>query len=113
MRLCLLLTTVLLISGCSLINPKPEAPPAPTAQAQEINRAQSYGLTRLGEVSVSVIGSPDDAQRAVAARANQAGATYYQILLVDETIRPGRWYASAILFAPASPAQRASFPATH
>jgi hypothetical protein len=67
----------------------------------EINRAQSTGLPRLGSVSVSVRGSPDDAQRALAAKANAAGARYYQILLVDETTVPGMWYGTAILYGTA------------
>ncbi|BAN97759.1 hypothetical protein E05_29930 [Plautia stali symbiont] len=37
-------------------------------------------------------------QRAIAARANQSGAVYYQILMVDETTMPGFWYATAILY---------------
>ena len=63
-------------------------PPAPTTQAQEITRAQSYGLPKLGTVSAHSRGSPDDVQRAIAARANQSGAVYYQILMVDETTMP-------------------------
>ena len=64
--------------------------------------AQSYGLPKLGTISAQVRGSPDDAQRAIAARANQSGATYYQILMLDETVLPGFWYATAILYGPST-----------
>ncbi|MBW1215986.1 MULTISPECIES: biofilm peroxide resistance protein BsmA [Pantoea] len=103
MRYALLLTLSLFLSGCSLFQDTPKAPPAPTGEAQSITRAQSYGLPKLGTISASVRGSPDDAERAIAARANQAGAVYYQILMVDETITPGIWYTTAILYG-ASPA---------
>ncbi|ADD78694.1 biofilm peroxide resistance protein BsmA [Pantoea ananatis] len=103
MRYALLLTLSLLLSGCSLFQVTPKPPPAPTGHAQSITRAQSGGLPKLGTISASVRGSPDDAQRAIAARANQAGAVYYQILMVDETVTPGIWYTTAILYG-ASPA---------
>ncbi|ARF51631.1 biofilm peroxide resistance protein BsmA [Pantoea stewartii] len=103
MRYVMLLTLSLLLSSCAAFQETPKAPPAPTAQAQSITRAQSYGLPKLGTISASVRGSPDDAERAIAARANQAGAVYYQILMVDETITPGIWYTTAILYG-ASPA---------
>ncbi|WP_449758314.1 biofilm peroxide resistance protein BsmA [Erwinia persicina] len=89
---------VLLLSGCSVLNSTPQPPPPPAAQAVEISRAQSSNLPRLGSASVTVRGSPDDAERALAAKANTAGARYYQILLVNETVAPGMWYASAIFY---------------
>lgn len=88
----------LLLSGCSVLKSTPQPPPPPGAQAVEINRAQSGSLPRLGSASVTVRGSPDDAVRALAAKANAAGARYYQILLVNETVAPGLWYASAIFY---------------
>lgn len=88
----------LLLSGCSVLKSMPQPAPPPGAQATEINRAQSATLPRLGSASVTVRGSPDDAVRALAAKANAAGARYYQILLVNETVAPGLWYASAILY---------------
>ncbi|CAK6488941.1 Lipoprotein BsmA [Pantoea sp. Nvir] len=103
MRYAYLLTMALLVSGCSALKTTPQPPPAPTHQAQEITRAQSAGLPRLGSVSTQVRGSPDDAQRALAAEANQRGAVYYQVIMVDETVTPGYWYATAILYG-ASPA---------
>ncbi|PPS64836.1 hypothetical protein CRX72_05630 [Pantoea sp. BRM17] len=60
-----------------------------------MSRAQSAGLPKLGNISASTRGSPDDAQRAIAARASQAGAVYYQIVMLDETSFPGLWYATA------------------
>ncbi|MTD27592.1 biofilm peroxide resistance protein BsmA [Erwinia sorbitola] len=92
------LLIALLLSSCSVLKSTPQPPPAPKAQAVEINRAQSGSLPRIGSASVTVRGSPDDAIRALAARANQAGARYYQILLVNETVAPGLWYASAIFY---------------
>ncbi|WP_058959551.1 biofilm peroxide resistance protein BsmA [Type-E symbiont of Plautia stali] len=94
----LLLVLSLLLTGCAAFKTTPEAPPPPTSHAQEISRAQSYGLRKLGNITVSTRGSPDDAERALAARANQAGAVYYQILMLDETTLPGFWYGTAILY---------------
>lgn len=91
----------LLLSGCSLLDKTPETPPAPTSLAQEINRAQCEGLPRLGINSVTVRGSPDDAERALASKATAAGASYYRVLLVKETVEAGVWYASAIIYGPA------------
>lgn len=102
MRYAYLLTMALLLSGCSALKTTPQPPPAPTQQAQEINRAQSAGLPRLGSISTQVRGSPDDAERSLAAEANKRGAVYYQIIMVDETVTPGYWYATAILYG-ASP----------
>ena len=94
----LMIACLLLLSGCSALKTTPEAPPPPTSQAQEISRAQSANLPKLGNISVSVRGSPDDAERELAAKANQAGAIYYQIVMIDETVMPGIWYATAILY---------------
>lgn len=91
---------VLLLTGCSLTQTTPQPPPP--VQAQEITRAQSTTLTRLGTVSVSVRGSPDDAARAIAAKANEAGAKYYVIQMVSETVMPGRWYSTAVLYGPSA-----------
>ncbi|MEZ3501683.1 biofilm peroxide resistance protein BsmA [Pantoea sp. KPR_PJ] len=102
MRYAYLLTLALLLSGCSALKTTPQPPPAPAHQAQEINRAQSAGLPRLGSISAQVRGSPDDAQRALAAEANQRGAVYYQVIMLDETVMPGFWYGTAILYG-ASP----------
>lgn len=101
-RLLTILFVVLTV-GCSQLQTRPESPPAPTSQAQEVTRAQSLNLTvRLGTISVTERGSPDDAERAIAAKANAAGATYYYIQLVSETVMPGLWYSSAILYGPST-----------
>lgn len=103
MRYPNLLIISLLLTGCSALQTTPKRPPEPAQQAQEISRAQSGGLPKLGTITVNVHGSPDDAQRAIAAQANQAGAAYYQIVMLSETVMPGLWYASAIFYG-ASPA---------
>lgn len=95
---------VLLTVGCSQLQTTPEPPPPPTSHAQEVTRAQSLNLRKIGTVSVNERGSPDDAQRAIAAKANAAGATYYYIQLVSETVMPGLWYSSAILYGPSTTA---------
>ncbi len=105
MRYAFFLAVSLLLSGCSAFQTTPKAPPAPTRHSQEITRAQTYGLPKMGTLSVSVRGSPDDAEREIAARANQAGAVYYQIVMIDETVMPGLWYATATLYG-ALPAAR-------
>ena len=102
MRYAYLLTMALLLSGCSAMRTTPQPPPAPTHQAQEITRAQSAGLPRLGSITTQVRGSPDDAQRSLAAEANKRGAVYYQVIMLDETVTPGYWYGTAILYG-ASP----------
>lgn len=97
-----ILLLVLLTAGCSQLKTKPESPPPPTSQAQEVNRAQSLNLTKLGSITVNERGSPDDAERAIAAKANQAGASYYYIQMISETVMPGLWYASAIIYGPST-----------
>ncbi|AUX94880.1 biofilm peroxide resistance protein BsmA [Mixta gaviniae] len=104
MRYLSLLLLTLTLSACSALRPTPEAPPPPTHQAQEIDRGQSLGLPRLGSITSTTRGSPDDAQREIAQKANAAGAAYYQIVALSETVMPGMWYASALLYGPASSA---------
>ena len=98
MRLIPSLIITLLLSGCSLLHTTPQPPPPAQSYAQEITRAQSLNLPRLGTETVIVRGSPDDAERALAARANARGASYYLIQMVDDTQLPGMWYASAIFY---------------
>ena len=100
------LTFILLLVGCSQFQTTPEPPPPATSTAQEINRAQSLTLKRLGSITAHVRGSPDDAERAIAEKANAAGATWYQIQMISETVMPGYWYASAILYGPSDDASR-------
>lgn len=101
MRYWPLLLLTLTLSACSTLRSTPEAPPPPLPQAQEIHRAQTANLPRLGSITSTTRGSPDDAQREIARKANQAGATYYQIVALSETVMPGMWYASAVLYGPA------------
>ncbi|QKJ88812.1 Biofilm peroxide resistance protein BsmA [Paramixta manurensis] len=102
MRPILSLVLILFLSACSALKTMPKPPPAPTQQAQEIDRAQSLNLPKLGTISAAQRGSPDDVQRTIAARANAAGATYYQIVSLSESIVPGQWYANAILYGPST-----------
>lgn len=90
---------VVALSGCSsLTKTTPVAPPAPTNKAQEITRAQTSTLAKMGNITVEVIGSPMDAEAALQRKADAAGARYYVIMLNSETIVPGRWYSQAILY---------------
>lgn len=104
MRYLPLLLLTLTLSACSTLRQSPEAPPPPTQQAQEINRAQTANLTRLGSITSTSRGSPDDAQREIAKKANASGAAYYHIVALSETVMPGMWYASAVLYGPAASA---------
>ncbi len=97
-----LLALSLLLGGCAAFTNTPQSPPPPGPQAQEISRAQSGGLPKLGTISATTRGSPDDVQRAIAAKADRAGAVYYQIVMMDETTIPSFWYATAILYGAAS-----------
>jgi hypothetical protein len=90
----------LLLSGCSAFTTTPKPPPPPAESPQEITKAQRFNLPELGTFSVTVAGSPDDAERAIRAQASAVHATYYLIQLVDETIRPGFWYSTAIFYGP-------------
>lgn len=101
MRRLLPVLIALLLASCAQFNTTSEPPPA-GATAQEITRAQSMTLTRIGTVSVTERGSPDDAARAIAAKANEAGAKWYVIQLVSETVMPGIWYAKALLYGPST-----------
>lgn len=96
----LLLSLLLLMAGCksSTVSPEPLPPPAP--YPQEINRAQSINLQQTGTLSVSVQGSPDDALRAIKVKASKAGVSWYRVQLLSETVVPGYWYSTAILYGP-------------
>lgn len=87
------------LTACSVMEGTPEAPPVPTAgHAQEIKRTQTGSLTRMGTISVTVYGSPMNVAEMVQKRADASGANYYYIVMMDETVMPGRWYAQAILY---------------
>lgn len=100
------LAVILLMAGCSQFQTTPQPPPPATATAQEITRAQSLTLHKLGSITAHVRGSPDDAERAIAAKANEAGAPWYRIQMISETVMPGYWYASALLYGPSAAASR-------
>lgn len=102
MPVAITLLLTLLLSGCSAFHTTPKPPPPPTAQAQEITRAQSLKLVKLGNITASERGSPDDVQRTLAAKANAMGASYYQIIMVSETVMPGLWYGTATLYGPST-----------
>lgn len=97
-RLALMLPFVFWLSGCALLTPAPAPRPPLQPYAQELNRNMTYDLCKTGEVHVVVRGSPDDAQRAIADKANRAGVRWYNIIMINETVIPGRWYAEAIFY---------------
>ncbi|MEE8731245.1 MAG: biofilm peroxide resistance protein BsmA [Rahnella inusitata] len=87
------------LSGCSnLMQTTPVPPPAPTEKAQEVTRAQTSTLTKIGSITADVIGSPMDAEAEIQRKADAAGARYYVIMFNSETIVPGRWYSQATLY---------------
>ncbi|MGC6388152.1 biofilm peroxide resistance protein BsmA [Ewingella sp. S1.OA.A_B6] len=97
--LTLSLLLILAVSGCSnMMQTTPVPPPAPTAKAQEITRAQTSTLTKLGAITAEAIGSPMDVEAEIQRKADAAGARYYVIMFNSETIVPGRWYSQAILY---------------
>lgn len=89
---------VLLLSGCSVLQGTPTPPPPVSDTPQEIRRDQTGGLTRIGTVSVQMPGAPSDIEAQIRAKAVAAGADYYVILMIDETILTGQWYSQAILY---------------
>ena len=98
MRRLALILWVLLLSGCNVLQGTSTPPPPVTDTPQEIRRNQTDGLTRMGTVSVQVVGAPSDAEAQIRAKAVAAKADYYVILMVDETILTGQWYSQAILY---------------
>ncbi|EDX0369918.1 biofilm peroxide resistance protein BsmA [Salmonella enterica] len=92
------LIAALLLSACSVLQGTPQPAPPVADHPQEIRRAQTQGLQRMGTVSALVRGSPDDAIDEIRAKAAAAKADYYVILMVDETVVTGQWYSQAILY---------------
>lgn len=86
------------LSSCSALEGKPQAAPPVSDHPQEISRNQTQSLQEMGAVSVTVLGSPMDVEEAIKVKATQARADYYVILMMDDTILPGRWYARALLY---------------
>ncbi|HFZ8994488.1 TPA: biofilm peroxide resistance protein BsmA [Citrobacter freundii] len=98
MRRFALLVTVMFLSACSVLQGTPQPAPPATDHPQEIRRNQTQGLQRMGTVTSLVRGSPDDAEDDIREKAAAAKADYYVIVMVDETIVTGQWYAQAILY---------------
>jgi len=86
------------LSSCSALEGKPQSAPPVSDHPQEISRNQTQSLQEMGAVSVTVLGSPMDVEEAIKVKATQARADYYVILMMDDTILPGRWYARALLY---------------
>lgn len=97
-KLSLVILFTLFLTACGVMNSKPVPPPAPSSHAQEIRRDQTNTLTRMRTISAQVYGSPMNAQEVLQKQADEAGATYYYVIMVDETGVPGQWYAQAILY---------------
>ncbi|POP41038.1 biofilm peroxide resistance protein BsmA [Superficieibacter electus] len=92
------LILTMLLSGCSVLEGTPKAPPPLTTPPQEIQRNQTLGLQRTGTVSAMIYGSPMDVEAAIKAKAAAAKADYYVIVMIDDTVFPGQWYSQAILY---------------
>ena len=92
------LLLALALTGCSMLEATPKAPPPVSSQPQEISRNQTLGLQRMGTVSVMVQGSPMDAEAAIHAKAVAAKADYYVIILDDDTVFTGQRYSQDILY---------------
>lgn len=88
----------LVLSGCTLLEGTPEAPPPVTDHPQEIRRNQTEGLQRMGTVSALVYGSPMDVEETIKAKVAARKADYYVIVMIDDTVVPGQWYSQAILY---------------
>ncbi|MCL2893963.1 biofilm peroxide resistance protein BsmA [Brenneria tiliae] len=87
----------LCVAACGTLAGAPASPP--TERAQLITYAQTAELQKIGTASVSVNGSPDDADRAIQRRADEQGARYYTIVLKSERATlPGVWFARAVLY---------------
>ncbi|MCG8707369.1 biofilm peroxide resistance protein BsmA [Brenneria sp. 4F2] len=97
-KTALTLILSLMLSACSLVSGTSSPPPPPAKQAQLITYAQTSTLEKMGTASVSVNGSPDDADRAIQRRADEKGARYYTIIMKSETTYPGIWFSRAVLY---------------
>lgn len=98
LRLLVVLLLATTLSACSVLQGTPQPAPPVAHHPQEIQRSQTQRLTKIGTVSAMERGSPMDAEATIKAKAAAAKADYYLILLNDETVVPGQWYAQAILY---------------
>ncbi|HHP7835600.1 TPA: biofilm peroxide resistance protein BsmA [Serratia marcescens] len=97
-RTLITLTLAAQLSACGIMTTTPKPPPPPTTQAQEIVRAQTAELAKMGTVTAVVRGSPMDVEAEIQRKATAAGARYYVIIMNSETVVPGQWYSQAILY---------------
>ena len=97
-RAMLLLLITLGLSACSAFQVTPAPPPPIKPYAQEINRAQSLNLQKVGTVSAQVFGSPMDVKAEIKRKADASGAPYYLIIMMSDSVYPGIWYANALLY---------------
>lgn len=98
MRMFSAILLTLVLSSCSVLEGKPQPAPPVSDHPQEISRNQTQNLQEIGSVSVTVLGSPMDVEDAIKVKATEARADYYVILLIDDTVFPGRLYSSALLY---------------
>ncbi|WP_435951879.1 biofilm peroxide resistance protein BsmA [Dryocola sp. BD626] len=98
MRLLSALLLTMVLSACSVLHGTPQPAPPVADHPQEIQRSQTQGLTKIGTVSAMERGSPMDSEATIKAKAAAAKADYYLIVLNDETVIAGQWYAQAILY---------------
>lgn len=96
LALSVLLLTFL--TACQGLQSAPQPAPPAGATPQEIQRNQTQGLEKIGTTSAVVRGAPSDGEAAIRAKAAAAQASYYLIVVNDETVVPGRWYTQAILY---------------
>ena len=52
----------------------------------------------MGTVSAMVFGSPMDVEASIKEKVTAQKADYYVIVMMDDTVVPGQWYAQAILY---------------
>ncbi|MCT4707940.1 MAG: biofilm peroxide resistance protein BsmA [Ewingella sp.] len=98
MRLLSALLLATTLSACSVLQGTPQPAPPVADYPQEIQRNQTQGLTKIGTVSTLERGAPSDSEAVIKAKAAAAKADFYVIVLNDETVVPGQWYAQAILY---------------
>lgn len=98
MRRLSVLFLATMLSACTVLQGTPQPAPPVADHPQEIQRPQTQGLTKIGTVTAMERGSPMDSEAVIKQKAAAAKADYYLIVLNDETVVPGQWYAQAILY---------------
>lgn len=97
-KLSLLILLFPLLTACAALQGTPQPAPSAGATPQEIQRNQTQGLEKIATVTTVVRGAPSDGEAAIRAKAAAARASYYVIVVNDETVVPGQWYTQAILY---------------